>query len=130
MAESHFKLLLIFFILVFVPIIITILTAYIVLRLERNNLVYKIARDVSQVIYLLVTFLGLTGYETGIRFIRNRLSLDVVCVVFLSSSCFIMSLTSLQKILPNGLLIVLEIISNTSASVYIGMLYARYGDYR
>jgi hypothetical protein len=41
-----------------------------------------------------------------------------------------MSLTSLQKILPNGLLIVLEIISNTSASVYIGMLYARYGDYR
>lgn len=98
-------------------------------RLGRDHIFYKISRDFAQALYSSVTIVGLTSYNTGIRLFNNRITLDVVCVLSVSIPCFLMSLISLQNILSNIILIFLETIANIAGSLYIMLLYTRYGSY-
>jgi hypothetical protein len=97
---------------------------------DRDHICYKINRDFGQVLYFCVALAGLTGYQTGIRILRNRISFDVVCVSLLAASCLIMSLTTIQDVIPKIFFILMETIANVSGSFYILMLVARHGHYR
>jgi hypothetical protein len=115
---------------VFTPLLIISSTISAAFYFDRDHICYKINRDFGQVLYFCVALAGLTGYQTGIRILRNRISFDVVCVSLLAASCLIMSLTTIQDVIPKIFFILMETIANVSGSFYILMLVARHGHYR
>ena len=101
-----------YFAVVFIPLVIFCMSGVAAWRSERNALVPRITRDLAQVMYLLITFIGLTNFSTNVKLIGdNTYSVNFVHV-FCSLAFYSFSLLLVNKHVFMPLLIISSIKSS------------------
>jgi hypothetical protein len=95
-------------------------------KMDKNFIMCRISRDLAQVLYLLVTLVGLTGRTTGIYLGNTRFTLDHLTVSVVGVCCCVMSLSLLSNWIGDGFLVLIDFIANASASFYLVIIYTNY----
>jgi hypothetical protein len=85
-----------------------------------------ICYDLAQVFYYVVTLVGLTGVNTGIKI--KTYSLDTILCILLGLCCLLLSMQSMQTYINGSYKILLECVANLCAFLYIGGNYFAYLD--
>jgi hypothetical protein len=95
-------------------------------RTERNYFLAKYTRDAAQLMFLLITILGLIGFNTNIVFRSKKITLDLISVGILDLCCTVMSISFLQDTLAKNVLALLDITANFAAFTSLAAIATPY----
>ena len=113
----------------FVGIILPIVifgSSWVSLKYDKDDFLPKHTRDCAQIMYLVVTVLGVRGHSTDIHYFHGQLTLDMMTVIPLGVSCMLMSLSFFQKTVPVVVLTMFDIVANGAAALYLIVITTPY----
>ena len=114
-----------FFVVVFVPLIIFCVSFVAVWMSKRDDLVSKVTRDLAQIMYLVITFIGLTNFSTNIKLIGDKLTFDRLAVAIIAICCFTMSLSCVSEEFKDRCL---DVIANGVSTFYLSIAFMVWRD--